>query len=115
VCYLDVLNQPNGILNKRFMNACKYENEIKMMQKALYGNGRAGLVETTARILERIDNLEKQSNAIRADVKVLLAFQVQEQSKQATRNTAKADKKWMFTSFIALAGLIISLIKTFFI
>ena len=97
------------------MNACKYENEIKMMQKALYGNGRAGLVETTGRILERIDNLEKQSEAIRADVKVLLAFQVQEQSKQATRSTAKADKKWMFTSIIALAGLIISLIKTFFI
>ena len=97
------------------MNACKYENEIKMMQKALYGNGRAGLVETTARILERLDNMEEQSKAIRADVKVLLAFQVQEQSKQASRNTAKADKKWMFTSFIALAGLIISLIKTFFV
>lgn len=84
------------------------------MQKALYGNGRAGLIETTARILERIDNLEEQSKAIRADVKVLLAFQVQEQSKQATRTTAKADKKWMFTSIIALAGLIVSLIKTFF-
>ncbi len=96
------------------MNACKYENEIKMMQKALYGNGRAGLIETTARIMERLDNLEEQSNAIRADVKVLLAFQVQEQSKQASRSTAKADKKWMFTSIIALAGLIISLIKTFF-
>ena len=96
------------------MNACKYENEIKMMQKALYGNGRAGLVETTARILERIDNLEEQSNAIRADVKVLLAFQVQEQSKQASRTTVKADKKWMFTSVVALAGLIISLIKNFF-
>ena len=97
------------------MNACKYENEIKMMQKALYGNGRAGLVETTGRILQRIDNLEKQSEAIRADVKVLLAFQVQEQSKQASRNTVKADKKWMFTSIIALAGLVISLIKTFFV
>lgn len=97
------------------MNACKYENEIKMMQKALYGNGRAGLVETTARILERLDNLEEQSNAIRADVKVLLAFQVQEQSKQASRNTVKADKKWMFTSIIALAGLVISLIKNFFV
>jgi hypothetical protein len=96
------------------MNACKYESEIKMMQKALYGNGRAGLVETTGRILERLDNMEEQSKAIRADVKVLLAFQVQEQSKQATRNTAKADKKWMFTSILALAGLIISLIKTFF-
>ena len=96
------------------MNACKYENEIKMMQKALYGNSRAGLIETTARIMERLDDMEEQSKAIRADVKVLLAFQVQEQSKQATRTTAKADKKWMFTSFIALAGLIISLIKTFF-
>jgi hypothetical protein len=96
------------------MNTCNYENDIKMMQKTLYGNSRAGLVETTARILERLDNVEEQSKAIRADVKVLLAFQVQEQSKQATRNTAKADKKWMFTSFIALAGLIISMIKTFF-
>ena len=97
------------------MNTCKHENDIKMMQKALYGNGRAGLIETTARIMERLDNLEEQSNAIRADVKVLLAFQVQEQSKQATRNTAKADKKWMFTSIVALAGLIISMIKTFFV
>ena len=97
------------------MNACKNENEIKMMQKALYGNGRAGLIETTARILERLDNMEEQSKAIRADVKVLLAFQVQEQSKQASRSTAKADKKWMFTSIVALAGLIISLIKTFFV
>lgn len=97
------------------MNACKNENEIKMMQKALYGNGRAGLIETTARILERLDNVEEQSKAIRADVKVLLAFQVQEQSKQASRSTAKADKKWIFTSIIALAGLIISLIKTFFV
>ena len=86
-----------------------------MMQKALYGNGRAGLIETTARILERLDNMEEQSKAIRADVKVLLAFQVQEQSKQASRSTAKADKKWMFTSIVALAGLIISLIKTFFV
>ncbi len=85
------------------------------MQKALYGNGRAGLIETTGRILERLDNLEKQSEAIRADVKVLLAFQVQEQSKQASRSTAKADKKWIFTSILALVGLIISLIKNFFI
>ena len=86
-----------------------------MMQKALYGNGRAGLIETTARILERLDNVEEQGNAIRADVKVLLAFQVQEQSRSECRNTAKSDKKWMFTSIIALAGLLISLIKTIFL
>ena len=96
------------------MNACRNESEIEMMQKALYGTGRAGLIETTGRILERLDNMEEQSKAIRADVKVLLAFQVQEQSRQASRTTVKADKKWMFTSIIALAGLIISLIKNFF-
>lgn len=97
------------------MNACKNESEIKMMQKALYGNGRAGLVETTGRILERLDNMEEQGKAIRADVKVLLAFQVQEQSRQASRTTVKADKKWMFTSILALVGLIISLVKNFFV
>ena len=97
------------------MNACKNESEIKMMQKALYGNGRAGLIETTGRILERLDNMEEQGKAIRADVKVLLAFQVQEQERQASRTTVKADKKWMFTSILALVGLIISLIKNFFV
>ena len=97
------------------MNVCKNESEIKMMQKALYGNGRAGLVETTGRILERLDNMEEQSKAIRADVKVLLAFQVQEQERRASRTTVKADKKWMFTSILALVGLIISLIKNFFV
>ena len=97
------------------MNACKNESEIKMMQKALYGNGRAGLIETTGRILERLDNMEEQGKAIRADVKVLLAFQVQEQERRASRTTVKADKKWMFTSILALVGLIISLIKNFFV
>src|SRR5690554_6473394 len=96
------------------MNACRNESEIKMMQKALNGNGRAGLIETTGRILYRLDNMEEQSKAIRADDKVLLAFQVQDQSMQASRTTEKADKKWMFTSIIALAGLIISLMKNFF-
>ena len=96
------------------MNACKNENEIKMMQKALYGNGRAGLIETTGRILERINTMEEQGKAIRADVKVLLAFQVQEQERQANCSASKSDKKWIFTSIIALAGLVISLIKNFF-
>lgn len=84
------------------------------MQKALYGNGRAGLIETTARISERVGNMEGEVKAIRADVKVLLSFQLQEQALSAERGVQKTDKKWMFTSLIALAGLIASLIKNFF-
>lgn len=82
-----------------------------MLNKAIFGNGRAGLLETTAKINEKVDNMEGVIDAIRADVKVLVLYQSQSEACSTHRNSAKADKKWIFTTIIAVIGLIAAFIK----
>ena len=95
------------------MSDCGKEREITMMNKAIFGNGRAGLVETTARMSEKMDSIENSMKAVRADVKVLLMFQTQMETNSISRSQLKTDKKWIFTSLIAITGLIFSLLKDF--
>lgn len=96
------------------MKDCGKEKEIDLLNKAIYGNGRAGLIETTARMSEKVDNIETEIEAIRADVKVLVRYQTQAQAIIVHKGGAKADKKWVFTSILAVIGLIAALLKDWF-
>ena len=82
-----------------------------MLNKAIFGNGRAGLLETTAKINEQVNNMEEVIHAINADVKVLVMYQSQNKGYNTRNNSAKADKKWIFTTIIAVIGLIAAFIK----
>ena len=93
------------------MEKCTRDHEIEMLNKAIFGNGRAGLLETTAKINEKVDNMEGVIDAISADVKVLVLYQSQAESCNTHNKSAKADKKWMFTSILAVIGLLAALIK----
>lgn len=97
------------------MKDCGKEKEIDLLNKAIYGNGRAGLIETTARISEKVDNIETEIEAIRADVKVLVRYQTQQEASGLLRKGFKADRMWMYTSIISTVGLIIAFIKSFFL
>ena len=93
------------------MEKCTREHEIEMLNKAIFGNGRAGLLETTAKINEQVNNMEEVIHAINADVKVLVMYQSQNKGYNTRNNSAKADKKWIFTTIIAVIGLIAAFIK----
>lgn len=96
------------------MERCSNQKQIDVMYKALYGNGRPGLIETTARISEKMDNIETEIEAIRADVKVLVRYQTQQETSGLLRKGFKADRMWMYTSIISTVGLAIAFIKSFF-
>ena len=96
------------------MEKCSNQKEINLMSKALYGNGRAGLIETTAHISTKVGYIETQIDAMRADIKVLLRYQSQDEAVNSTKKGFKSDKMWMYTSIISTVGLIIAFIKSFF-
>ena len=93
------------------MEKCTRDHEFEILNKAIFGNGRAGLLETTAKINEKVDNMEGVIDAIRSDVKVLVMYQSQNKGYNTRNNSAKADKKWIFTSILAVIGLLAALIK----
>ena len=97
------------------MKDCGKEKEIDMLNKAIHGNGRPGLIETTARMSEKVDNIEISMEAIRADLKVLLMFQTQIEANNAHKSTGKKDKMWMFTAILATVGLLANIIKDWLI
>jgi len=93
------------------MEKCTRDNELNLLNKAIFGNGRAGLLETTAKINEKVNNMEEVIHAINADVKVLVMYQSQNKGYNTHDKSAKANKKWIVTTIIAIVGLVAAFIK----
>jgi|ADurb_Ile_01_Slu_FD_contig_41_1297405_length_620_multi_2_in_0_out_0_2 hypothetical protein len=58
-------------------NPCSKEKEIDRLSKAVFGNGEQGLVQNTATILEKIDNIEQTLTEIRPGISALMKFQAE--------------------------------------
>jgi hypothetical protein len=111
---------------------CNKEHEIEQINskldklgKVVLGNGSQGLVTITSNLAERIEAVIENVDTIKADVKVLLQFQVQTETKEQERikhqeqvqqwkEERNTNYRWRvgltITSIIAILGLIITLI-----
>lgn len=63
------------------MEKCSKEKEIERLSKAVYGNGKKGLVELTSNLYERIETIDPIMKEIQSNVQVLLQFQTQIKTK----------------------------------
>jgi len=111
---------------------CNKENEIEQINskldklgKVVYGNGSQGLVTITSNLAERMEAIVENIDTIKSDVKVLLQFQIQTETKEQERTRHQeqvtqwkqertTNYRWRvgltITSLIAIMGLIIALI-----
>lgn len=92
------------------------DENYQRMYHAMFGNGREGLVEKVPRLeekLKRLENLEETVKSIQTDVKILLMFKAQESGKAELRSDYNKDKKWIVTSLISLAALMLTAIGLF--
>jgi len=111
------------------MHECNKSNEIEQLRKAVYGNGKKGLVGYTVELFEKVDNFQKSTTKaveeIQANVKVLVRFQTQMETKEkqeklyedrisTLKNNEIKAKRWRIifasSTIIGMLGLIISLL-----
>jgi len=64
------------------MQECSKKEEIETIKKVLYGNGKKGLVAMTGNLYDKVDDLAVSMNEIKTDVKDLLRFQQQTETKE---------------------------------
>lgn len=64
------------------MQECSKKEEIETIKKVLYGNGKKGLVAMTGNLYDKVNDLGKSINEMQADVKVLVQFQTQIETKE---------------------------------
>lgn len=112
------------------MNAhnCTKSNEIESIKKAVFGNGKRGLVSYMTESFQKIDSLSKAVETVQADVKVLLQFQTQvevtaqrdeihEKKLESLRQEKRTDKKWRtgltITTILGLLGIVATLLVLF--
>jgi len=91
---------------------CTQTEAIKKLSEVIF-NGGNGLLSKTSDIQARVMHLEKIDNTvheIRADIRVLLMFQAQTETRESERQNYKTDKKWIIGTLIALSALCLSLL-----
>ena len=112
---------------------CTKSEDIKQIEKVLYGNGKKGLVASTLELFDKLDSFQntvsKSIEAIQADVKVLLQFQNQVEVKEQQNEKyeiklekMKKDeiktKRWRLvfasTTILSILGLIITLLSVIY-
>jgi hypothetical protein len=99
------------------------KDEVKRIEKDLYG--KLGLTTSMGVVANKVDSLAKSINSIEANVKVLLQFQTQIETKEEAESERKAEiaerikediinKRWRtgltITTMISLITIIISLL-----
>lgn len=64
------------------MHQCNKSEDITQIKKILFGNGKKGLIALTSDSYAKIDSLHKSIADINANVKVLVQFQTQVETKE---------------------------------
>ena len=102
------------------MEHCGHEDDFKLIKKELFGNGRPGLSSTVSALEQRVSNMEDDMTevkaslkSINADVKVLVQFQIQQQTRDELKEQERERHFKNLKIFIALAGLVITGIALF--
>ena len=91
---------------------CTQANTINQLNNAVF-NGGDGLLAKTSDIQARIVTLEKLENTlfeIKTDLRVLLVFQTQIETKESERRNHEKKEQWIIGTLIALLGLCVSLL-----
>src|SRR6056297_1739173 len=95
------------------MEKCTKTKEIERMEKAIYGNGKEGLLTLVSNLYEKYDTMDKNLMDVRTDIKVLLQFQTQV---EATNQQKKINQRWRIgltiTTILGLLGLLVSIMIT---
>jgi len=109
------------------MDKCTKTKEIERMEKAIYGNGKEGLLTLVSNLYEKYDTMDKNLMDVRTDIKVLLQFQTQveatNQQKQINKKDLekkereeKINQRWRIgltiTTILGLLGLLVSIMIT---
>jgi len=109
------------------MEKCTKTKEIERMEKAIYGNGKEGLLTLVSNLYEKYDTMDKNLMDVRTDIKVLLQFQTQveatNQQKQINKKDLekkereeKINQRWRIgltiTTILGLLGLLVSIMIT---
>ena len=109
------------------MEKCTKTKEIERMEKAIYGNGKEGLLTLVSNLYEKYDTMDKNLMDVRTDIKVLLQFQTQveatNQQKQINKKELekkerdeKINQRWRIgltiTTILGLLGLLVSIMIT---
>ena len=99
--------------------------EIETIKKVLYGNGKKGLVAMTGNLYDKVSNLGKSINEMQADVKVLVQFQTQIETKEQQsvlhekkieqlKRDEMVNKRWRIgltiTTILGMLAIIVSLL-----
>lgn len=73
------------------MSECSRKEEIETIKKVLYGNGKKGIVAMTSNLYDKVNDLGSSLESIQADIKVLVRFQTQIETKE--KESALHEKK----------------------
>ena len=107
------------------MQECSKKEEIETIKKVLYGNGKKGLVAMTGNLYDKVNDLGKSINEMQADVKVLVQFQTQVETKEQQsvlhekkieqlKRDEMVNKRWRIgltiTTILGMLAIIVSLL-----
>jgi len=107
------------------MQECSKKEEIETIKKVLYGNGKKGLVAMTGNLYDKVSDLGKSINEMQADVKVLVQFQTQIETKEQQsvlhekkieqlKRDEMVNKRWRIgltiTTILGMLAIIVSLL-----
>ena len=103
---------------------CSKTKEIDKLTSAIFGNGKKGLITITQGLVDKIEYVTQTTESINADIKVLLQFQTQVETREVERHdfnlelekvkeSNKKDRKWrtglIISTILSLIGVIITL------
>jgi hypothetical protein len=107
------------------MQECTKKEEIETIKKVLYGNGKKGLVAMTGNLYDKVNDLGKSISEMQADVKVLVQFQTQietkekqsalhEQKIERIKRDEMVNKRWRIgltiSTILGMLAIIVSLL-----
>lgn len=107
------------------MQECSKKEEIETIKKVLYGNGKKGLVAMTGNLYDKVNDLGKSISEMQADVKVLVQFQTQietkekqsalhEQKIERIKRDEMVNKRWRIgltiSTILGMLAIIVSLL-----
>ncbi|HSH50691.1 MAG TPA: hypothetical protein VK982_03110, partial [Bacteroidales bacterium] len=114
-----------NILKCNVMQECSKKEEIETIKKVLYGNGKKGLVAMTGNLYDKVNDLGKSISEMQADVKVLVQFQTQietkekqsalhEQKIERIKRDEMVNKRWRIgltiSTILGMLAIIVSLL-----
>jgi hypothetical protein len=114
-----------NFLKYNVMQECSKKEEIETIKKVLYGNGKKGLVAMTGNLYDKVNDLGRSINEMQADVKVLVQFQTQIETKEQQsvlhekkieqlKRDEMVNKRWRIgltiTTILGMLAIIVSLL-----